>query len=76
MTDTERINYLEELVEKGSCPALVNDDAGRWALVSDGIQNCPDLDQPTDIHTTFFVEAEKWKPTIREAIDTYMKVRP
>jgi stalled ribosome rescue protein Dom34 len=33
------------------------------------LQNVPDPDGPTDIASTFFVEKQEWKNTIREAID-------
>ena len=64
-TDTDRLDWLATR----SGVALVNDDAGRWAVVADGAQNVPDLEHPIDIDTTFFIEAAKWQPTIREAID-------
>lgn len=64
MTDTERLDWLSQ--QDGY--ALVSDDAGRWAVVSDGMQNLPD-DEPADIQTLFFIEANKWKPSVREAID-------
>lgn len=31
ITDTDRINWLEEIVNNGACPALINDDNGHWA---------------------------------------------
>lgn len=65
MTDKERIDWLEE--QDGF--ALVSDDAGRWAVVTDGIQNVPDMDNPIDISTSFWIEANEWKNNIREAID-------
>lgn len=70
--DTVRLNALENAVDEGSCPGVINDDAGRWAVSEDGMQNVPDNDIPTDIRTTFFIEATKWKPSIREAIDAWM----
>jgi hypothetical protein len=57
----------------GHCPNLLNDDARRWALISEGLQNVPDPNEPTDIETSFYVEAECWKPTIREAILYYLE---
>lgn len=64
-TDTERLNWLEE----HEAYALVNDDNGHWACVSDGIQNVPMDDKACDIETCFFIEKDRWKGSIREAID-------
>jgi hypothetical protein len=69
ITDTERINWLEE--QEGW--ALVSDDAGRWAVTTSGIQNVPDSDKAIDISTTFWIEADKWKDSIRDAIDAAME---
>uniref|UniRef100_A0A6M3LF10 Uncharacterized protein n=1 Tax=viral metagenome TaxID=1070528 RepID=A0A6M3LF10_9ZZZZ len=66
--DTERINWLEKKQGK----ALVSDDFGHWAVVEDGMQNIPDS-PPDDIQTTFFIEKEEWKKSIREAIDSAIK---
>lgn len=71
-TDTERLNALEELVERGACPGIINDDNGHWAVAGDGVQNVPWGDGPVDISTSFFVEAGRWKNTIREAIDDFL----
>lgn len=60
----ERFDWLE--TQQGS--ALVSDDHSRWAVVTDGVQNNPG-NKPTDIHTTFFIRASEWKPSICEAID-------
>lgn len=65
MTDTELLNWLEKQDGYG----LISDDFGRWAVSGDGMQNVPeDTSIPNEIITTFFVEAEQWKPSIREAI--------
>lgn len=69
MTDSERINWLE----KQNGFSLVSDDAGRWAVVTSGIQNIPNLDNPIDIETSFWIEASEWKNSIREAIDEAMR---
>lgn len=71
-TDTELLDGLEALVQKGDCPGIINDDAGRWAVSGSGVQNCPDGDEAIDIQTTFFVEAAEWQPTIRLAIEAYL----
>lgn len=68
MTDKERLDWLEQ--QDGF--ALVSDDAGRWAVVTDGMQNVPDPDKAIDISTSFWIEADQWKDSIREAIDVVM----
>ena len=66
MTDKDRINWLE--LKDGF--ALVSDDFGRWAVTGDGMQNVPDnIDEPSDISTSFFIEAHQWRGSIRQAID-------
>jgi len=65
MDDKKRLDWLEGT----GGYALVSDDAGHWACVCDGFQNLPLSDEPEDIQTTFFLEADKWHNTIREAID-------
>jgi hypothetical protein len=67
--DTELLNWLEQRDGWG----LINDDAGRWAVASSGTQNIPDPDKPIDITTTFWIDADEWKPTIREAIEAAIK---
>jgi hypothetical protein len=66
--DVERIDYVEKL--EGW--ALVSDDAGHWALVSDGIQSIPDR-TPGDVTTLFVIGAEQWRDSVREAIDAVMQ---
>ena len=65
------MNEIEELIrifgEEGCGCALISDDAGNWAVSGEGFQNVP-LDPPQDIETTFFIEKEQWKPSIREAL--------
>jgi len=72
MTDTELIDWLEQKSEEGWCPNLLNDDAGNWAVVTEGVQNVP-MDPPCDIQTTFWVEKHQWKNSIREAISSFIK---
>ena len=69
MKDTERINWLQK--QEGS--ALISDDFGHWAVVSDGFQNVVMRKKPIDTCTSFFIEKGKWSKTIREAIDKAMK---
>jgi hypothetical protein len=64
MTDTEILNWLE----KQCGGALVNDDNGHWAFVSDGMQNIPMDDDVFDLEAVLWVEKNAFKSTIREAI--------
>ena len=73
VTDTDRINFFEKQCNKGSCPALVNDDNGHWAVAESGFQNVVVGKKGQDVHTTFFISAKEWKPTVRQAIDAWMK---
>ena len=66
--DMNNLDWLEE-----SQFSLVSDDAGRWACVVSVFQNVPDNDKATDISTTFWIEADEWKNSIREAIDYAIK---
>lgn len=56
-----------ELSKNGTCPNLLNDDAGRWAVCFDGFQTVPS-EETTDINTSFFVEKDKWKDSPTEAL--------
>lgn len=67
MSDAELLNWLEE--QEGV--ALISDDFGSWSVTGAGWQNIPE-EFPGDIETTFFIEKDKWKPSIREAILAYM----
>ncbi|HEV8364578.1 MAG TPA: hypothetical protein VGQ52_13770 [Gemmatimonadaceae bacterium] len=71
-TDTGLLDGLEQAAGEGACPGIINDDNGHWAVSDSGIQNVPMDDGPADINTTFFVTADQWKPTIREAIRAYL----
>ena len=68
MNDTERLNWLE----KSDGFALISDDFGHWACVTDGVQNVPDS-VPADISTTFWIEKHEWESTIRKAVDKAIK---
>lgn len=73
MTDSELIDCLEKLDGFG----LISDDFGRWAVTSCGFQNVPDdINVPSDITTSFFVQAKDWKPTIREALNAALAMSP
>ena len=75
MTDTERLDWLET---EAFGFALVSDDNGRFACVFDGFQTCPlgDSGEPETVQASFFVEKERWRDTIREAIDNAMEGKP
>ena len=59
--------FFDELIENGNCPALINDDAGHWAISESGAQEVI-YDEPNDLNTTFFIEKKDWKNTVREAV--------
>jgi len=69
MTDADRLDWLEKQFGIG----LINDDNGHWAISGDGVQNVPMSDEPVDIDTTFFIAADDWFETAREAIDNEME---
>ncbi len=65
MNDSKLLNWLE--MQDGG--ALINDDAGRWAFASDGVQNLNmENDEAFDLESTWWVEKHAFKTTIREAI--------
>jgi hypothetical protein len=64
MNDKELFDWLEA----HPWHALVSDDNGHWACVSDGIQNCPKGKGAQDIATTFFIEKRQWRTGIRRAV--------
>lgn len=51
---------VEHLANDGFCPALLNDDSGRWALSFEGIQSVSFGDEPVDVSTSFFVKSDMW----------------
>lgn len=73
-TDKEMIDWLQE---NGDGYALVSDDFGNWAVASNGFQSVPDNPgTPSDIETSFFIEANEWRPSVREAIAAVMGLAP
>ena len=66
--DTKRLTWLQR---QQGC-ALVSDDQGHWAVVSDGMQTLS-ASPPDDVRTTFFIEKHQWRKTIRRAIDAAMR---
>lgn len=65
---------LEELIafleQHGSGCGLISDDAGHWVVATEGMQNVPE-NPPEDIDSRFFVTAEEWKPSVREALEAF-----
>lgn len=70
-SDTARLDALEKACSEGCAPSVIYDDNGNWAVGEDGTQSIRTTDgAPLDI--THWVEAEAFRPTIREAIDAWM----
>ena len=65
---SEAWEVVEHMVGNGYCPALIYDDNGHWAMVTDGTQNVPMGPDPQDICTSFWVEAKDWYDTPMLAI--------
>lgn len=59
---------LQLLYNNNYCPALLNDDNGRWAVSFRGKQSLIAGDTPADVECTYFIEAKFWKSTIKEAL--------
>jgi hypothetical protein len=60
---------VEKEVERGACPALINDDNGHWALVFDSFGTAPmEKNEIYDATTTFFVEKGMWYKSAPRAI--------
>jgi hypothetical protein len=73
LDDATRLDRLE--AAEGA--ALLSDDFGHWAVSGSGFQNItdgndatPTEDTPIDIQSTFWVDADEWKGSLREALDT------
>lgn len=71
-SDSELLDGLEKLVNRGDCPGVINDDKGHWAVSGSGMQSIQPGPGPDDCQTAFYIEAADWKPTIREAIEAYL----
>ena len=70
MSEWTDSKLLELLSQCDGC-ALISDDFGNWAVSDGGMQSIPEHPgTPSDISTTFFIEAHEWRPSIREALLT------
>jgi hypothetical protein len=63
---------IEELTNLGHAPCLLYDDEGRFTLSNDGIQTLP-AGEAIDMEMTHWVGKDKWKNSIREALNDYLK---
>jgi len=59
---------LNKLSKSGSCPCLLNDDNGHWAMTFEGFQSLPSGEDPEDIQTSFWIEKAQWHDDIIEAL--------
>ena len=63
---------MEQLSHLGWCPNLLYDDNGHWAVSADGYQNVVSGDVPEDVETHFYIEAEDWKNSPKEALYKFL----
>jgi hypothetical protein len=63
---------LEELTKLGDAPSLIYDDDGHFAIETEGYQQINTGDVPIDMEFQFWVTADKWKETPREALSYYI----
>jgi hypothetical protein len=69
-TDAERLDWFENMADKGFCPALVFDDNGHWAVTCDGMSPVPEDDKHTvPVGIVSEVKPRQWRDSPREAID-------
>ena len=64
----DAITWLE--TQEGA--GLINDDFGHWAVSTAGTQNLPkpeNVGEPFDLDSTFWVEKDRFRDTILEAIE-------
>ena len=64
---------MQELCDGGFCPALVNDDNGKWAVTFLGMQSVVSEDEPHDVSILSVVEAKSWHEDIRQALIISLK---
>ena len=69
--DKARLDWLEKSTHEGFCPGLLFDDDGHWAVSMDGSQSISHMlgEGPGDVSTSFFVTADEWHESVRDAID-------
>lgn len=67
ITDTDRINWLERNSQSGF--GLINDDAGHFAIVFDGVQSVSFDTKLCDMTSSFFINKKEFFKTARKAID-------
>ena len=60
--------WLTALAEEGWCPNLINDDNGKWALVTEGTQPVVQGDEKLHITTLFMDEDTIWCDEPYEAV--------
>jgi hypothetical protein len=65
--DVSLEEVIELLIKNGTSMALLDDDAGHFAVSTSGMQNVVE-DEPIDVVTTFMVEKSEWKNSVREAV--------
>lgn len=58
---------LEEFSHIGICPALLNNDDGKWLVSSDGSMNFS-LEDGEEFECTHYVDDPKWYKSIKEAV--------
>lgn len=59
---------LVKLAKREFAPALLNDSNGHWAITFNGFSSVPKGDEPENTYLTFFVEEDRWKETIHQAM--------
>ena len=66
---------FEAFVNDGSCPALIYDDFGNWAVACQGYQSIPaNPGEPDNIDSSFFIEKKQWEKTIKAALINFLKL--
>jgi len=61
---------IEVFTHLGSAPNLLYDDNGHFAIEDEGFQSISE--EIDDVEMSFLVKKDKWKPTIKEAINYYI----
>jgi len=74
----EALDLLESDEHLGA--GLISDDFGNWAVSGSGFQqitddegNVPTKEKPVGIVSTFFVDADEWSGSIRDALRAFVK---